>query len=342
MKIILLSGMVLLLPVLAFTQSPSPMASHWRMGNTDVAIVESISTSSELVEAQFAGKYLYPPVNVLDGNKDTTWAEAISTGPGIGENITVSFTKPVSFNEIQIINGFASGNDLYNKNNRVKRVQITQVDGLHFQNQEFTLNDASPSWQPIKYALPQTARVITFTVLDVYKGYRYDDTCLSDIRFLYNGAVIPYEGVELIRQVQEEAARLKITDSFKELQQTLLVRLGASGVFYHAASEDAFYFNAEQQVQNFILAGRYISRAVSTRKVDDFDRAIDSVRSLSRPSTYRIQDNRIVIHQTVDYISTNKSLLIGLNGEQNIILNGKVYEFIPYQRIDSAKILNDY
>lgn len=41
---------------------------HWFMAQTDHAEIQSVTATSELVEAQFQGKYLYPPINILDGD----------------------------------------------------------------------------------------------------------------------------------------------------------------------------------------------------------------------------------------------------------------------------------
>ena len=151
---------------------------NWFMAQTKQATVKSVIATSELVEAQFDGKYLYPPINILDGDFQTTWCEAEEDGPGIGESITVEFAEAVSFDEIQIVNGFAT-KDYYLKNNRVKKLLLTQVAGQHFQQKEYTLRDKKDGWQSISFDLPQTAQTITLKILDIYSGSKYDDTCLA-------------------------------------------------------------------------------------------------------------------------------------------------------------------
>ena len=69
---------------------------NWFMAQTKQATVKSVIATSELVEAQFDGKYLYPPINILDGDFQTTWCEAEEDGPGIGESITVEFAEAVN------------------------------------------------------------------------------------------------------------------------------------------------------------------------------------------------------------------------------------------------------
>ncbi len=197
--------------IIAAVSSMSCMAlfaqSNWFMAQTDSAYVKSVTATSELVEGQYDGKYLYPPINILDGDFSTVWCEADAKGPGIGEAVTVEFAEPVSFDEIQIVNGFASGNNYYTKNNRVAVFQLTQVAKKHFQQKEYTLEDNKPDWQPVKFALPQTAQTLTFKLVSVYKGSKYDDTCLGDIRLLYKGKVIPFENVAALKKIQEDNSK---------------------------------------------------------------------------------------------------------------------------------------
>lgn len=189
--------------VMVFTCAANAQ-DNWFMAQTEQAAVASVTATSELVEAQFQGKYLYPPINILDGNFDTTWCEADQNGSGIGESITIGFEEAVSFDEIEIVNGFASGNNYYTKNNRVKKILLTQTAGKHFQQKEYVLKDNTPTWQSIKFPLDQTAKTITIKILDVYKGEKYDDTCLDCFRLKYKGKVIPFKNVEALKEAQEK------------------------------------------------------------------------------------------------------------------------------------------
>lgn len=189
--------------VMVFTCAANAQ-DNWFMAQSEQAAVASVTATSELVEAQFQGKYLYPPINILDGNFDTTWCEADQNGSGIGESITIGFEEAVSFDEIEIVNGFASGNNYYTKNNRVKKILLTQTAGKHFQQKEYVLKDNTPTWQSIKFPLDQTAKTITIKILDVYKGEKYDDTCLDCFRLKYKGKVIPFKNVEALKEAQEK------------------------------------------------------------------------------------------------------------------------------------------
>ena len=68
-------------------------AGDWFMAQTNSADLYSVGASSELVEAQYDGKYLYPPINVLDGNFDTVWCEAEKVNNGSTPMFMVACTK---------------------------------------------------------------------------------------------------------------------------------------------------------------------------------------------------------------------------------------------------------
>ena len=208
----------ILLSVAAMTFVFAADDDNWFMAQTKTAPVASINSTSELVEAQYDGKYLYPPINILDGDTTTTWCEDEKNGPGIGESITIEFSIPVSFDEIQFINGFAT-KDYYLKNNRVKTIQITQVAKKHFQQKSYVLRDNCETYQSIKFPLTQTAQTITLKIMDVYKGNKYDDTCLDEFRILYKGKVIPFTGVKELKEVQTENSKQMLKTSSKDFKK---------------------------------------------------------------------------------------------------------------------------
>lgn len=211
--IVIMTG--LLLGACVFAQS------KWFKAQSNSATVKSVTATSELVEAQFDGKYLYPPINILDGDFNSTWCEADQKGSGIGESITVEFAEPVSFDEIQIVNGFVT-KDYYLKNNRVKTIRLTQVAKEHFQQKDYTLKDNVQDWQSIKFDLLQTAQTLTIEIREVYRGAKYDDTCLDDIRLLYKGNVIPFENVANLKAVQIENSRQMLHSNAKEFEKQFL------------------------------------------------------------------------------------------------------------------------
>lgn len=103
------------------------------------------------------------------------WAEGVS-GYGIDEYLICEFNNSVD--EIQILNGFVDFRRpaLYKKNSRVKKFLI-ESENPKF-SKEYSLEDE------VKFSvlkLPQKTNQIKITIKDIYKGDKYDDTCLSAI-----------------------------------------------------------------------------------------------------------------------------------------------------------------
>jgi hypothetical protein len=134
-----------------------------------------ISTSSFLIENDIE----YSGNNLLMSIKDGPWVEGVS-GDGIGEYIELDYSESYlnEINGIVISNGFVSENnpDLYIKNNRVKRILI-EGDNGRFRNEYDILDTAN--LQTIRF--PINVSKIKITILDIYKGTTWDDTCINMI-----------------------------------------------------------------------------------------------------------------------------------------------------------------
>lgn len=201
-------------------------SSNWFMAQTTVAAVESVSASSELVETQYAGNYLYSPVNVIDGNFENVWCES-TEGSGIGETITIEFSEAVSFDEIQVVNGFASSKHptYYKINNRVKTIELTEVADKHKLTGEYSFVDNTEDWQSVKFPYPRTAQILELKIKDVYRGEKYDDTCFDEIRFLFEGKVIPFQNVASIQEVQRANSKDMLGNEFYDKFEGLFKQL---------------------------------------------------------------------------------------------------------------------
>ncbi len=315
----------------------------WFMAQTDVAPVQTVSATSELVEAKFAGKYLYPPINILDGNFRTTWCEAVD-GDGIGESVTVEFTEPVSFDEIQIVNGFAT-RESFAINNRIKKITITQVAGEHFQQKEYELADNVMGWQSIKFELPQTAKTIELKISDIYRGTQYRDTCLDDFRLLYRGKVIPFTGIEELRRIQEENSREMLSSDFEgkfkalfkssadskdtnkylclqEVGKTsgLVLTADTSHGFTLRSMEYAVYEGKEEYIDG-------IRRSCASGDIPNI-RTVAAIQGLGDYNRYEIGNCRIIVESRISYVTTKTAQLVKINGN-NVSLNGVQYKVVP-------------
>lgn len=138
--------------------------------------IESYQASSTLV----ASGYNYETKNLYDNNKSTCWCEGVD-GDGIGETITVSFTESVNIDTIQLINGFSKTQDLYNKNNRLKKISLTFDDGSV---EDIEIKDNYDESQSISFNSHKTKNIV-IKINEVYSGTKYQDTCITELSFSY-------------------------------------------------------------------------------------------------------------------------------------------------------------
>lgn len=119
----------------------------------------------------------YSPSNVLDSKTSTVWSEGVQ-GDGIGEWIEISTGGDIGkVNSIAISNGFTKSTDLYYKNNRIKKANLEFSDGT---NKIVEFKDNTLDEQVIDIGGKETSYV-RLTILEVYKGNKYQDTCISTI-----------------------------------------------------------------------------------------------------------------------------------------------------------------
>jgi len=152
----------------------------------------------------------YPASNLTDLNLATAWVPAQKGG--IGDWIEFNFKERDSLDRVIalfLVNGYHKNQAAYEQNNRIKRIEVAVT---HFEGTintfHFTLPDAP--YQPInlatiihqstytenehysqqtRHATPvfdlfmeeMPVKTIRLTILDVYKGTKYDDTCVSEI-----------------------------------------------------------------------------------------------------------------------------------------------------------------
>lgn len=138
-----------------------------------------VSASSFLKES---GGYSYNPKNAFDGNMASTWQEGVD-GSGIGQWLEVKFAES-KFVDIFMVNGFNHSDDkygdLYDANCRVSRIKISYGANLE-QSVTTDLMDGVKEFQKIAGGIQSTR--FRFTILDVYKGSKWQDTAISEIKF---------------------------------------------------------------------------------------------------------------------------------------------------------------
>ncbi len=125
----------------------------------------------------------YGPFKAIDYKYNTAWCEG-GKGPGIGEWIKFDFSEWYSYSRLSnvyrilIINGLAANKDLYFANNRVKKLEVEFSEG---EKRIIELKDGVLDYQ--KFIFHIKAKWIKLKILDVYKGSKFDDTCISEVDF---------------------------------------------------------------------------------------------------------------------------------------------------------------
>lgn len=145
------------------------------------------------------------------------WAEGVP-GPGIGETLDIEFTLPAD--HMMVLNGYVNLQrmDLYTANNRVKTAVVTSENPRF--TVEYTFDDVV-TFSEIKF--PEKTRKVRFTIKDVYKGTKYDDTCITAIylkqqseftthpyfQIVPQGSKEYYEAIEIIEKRLRKAGLIK-------------------------------------------------------------------------------------------------------------------------------------
>lgn len=137
---------------------------------------DSLTASSSLDPS---GSITYSPKNVMDGKPETSWTEGVS-GHGMGEWIKLEAGQDQVVTGINILAGYAKNDQIYKQNNRVKTLKVECSDGT---SKVFTLEDLADylAYQELEFDSPVRTKFIKLTIIDVYPGSKYEDTCISEI-----------------------------------------------------------------------------------------------------------------------------------------------------------------
>jgi major membrane immunogen (membrane-anchored lipoprotein) len=134
-----------------------------------------ISASSQYLTSE-GRETDYDPRNVFDGKIDTSWCEGKS-GDGIGEYITITLNNYMAITSISMVNGSAKSEESYYNNNRVASLKITSDTG---ESVIVNFDDSTIDYQTRDIDI--TGRTFNFILNSVYKGQKFSDTCISEIK----------------------------------------------------------------------------------------------------------------------------------------------------------------
>ncbi len=97
---------------------------------------------------------------------------------GIGEYLEIEFTKPKD--NLVVLNGYVDPykHYLYKANNRVKKAIITSLDKDNPFEIEYDFEDYV-HFSEINF--PKAVNKVRFTIKEVYKGEKWDDTCITAV-----------------------------------------------------------------------------------------------------------------------------------------------------------------
>lgn len=123
------------------------------------------------------GSFDYYGENLLDNNSSTCWCEGAS-GNGIGESVKLELNSGHPVQKIEIKSGYCKNQDVYTKNSRPKKISIEFENGKIINAQ---LEDIYNTYQTIDVSGAEGSSYAVITILEVYSGTVYTDTCISEI-----------------------------------------------------------------------------------------------------------------------------------------------------------------
>ncbi|MFB0841351.1 NADase-type glycan-binding domain-containing protein [Paenibacillus oleatilyticus] len=132
--------------------------------------VKRVTASSTLPDEN---KISYNANQLTDGNTKTGWCEGIK-GDGIGETVTLEFGELREVSGIDLINGLAQSLQTFKANNRVKSLKAEFSDG--------SSEILNASFVQMNFGKKVKTSFIKLTILEVEKGDKYSDTCMSEVR----------------------------------------------------------------------------------------------------------------------------------------------------------------
>jgi len=166
---------------------------------TQKAVVDTVYEEFEVLD-EWNKPGLYSPVNMFDNDLSTCFAEGNDQ-----EMFAIYFSlkKTIECDEIRILGGLAKSKELFEQNNRPKEIVIYLHSGnsgyaFHDENLKFkkkyTLND-SMEYQSLPLDGALKVQNIVLSCLEAYRGTKYNDTCVTEMKFYYKGEEIHVENV---------------------------------------------------------------------------------------------------------------------------------------------------
>jgi len=155
--------------------APSPSWPGEKCSSRAQAAAGGVACVSSVLDPQFGNRY--GPGNLVDVNPATAWVEGVK-GDGVGEAFVIRFKAPATVSRLHLMNGYNKNRDIFIKNNRVRSFVVTTSGGQSF---DVSMSDES-GWQTIELPSPVEATWIALEIGDVFRGSKYRDTAISELR----------------------------------------------------------------------------------------------------------------------------------------------------------------
>lgn len=119
----------------------------------------------------------YGAQNVLDDDPATAWIEG-AKGDGVGESLLLTLNKPTKVSQVGIMGGYGKSKNIYFANNRVAELKVVI-------NDSYTITRSLYDAMTLQFLdvgnYSKEVKTIKLMITKIYKGTKYDDTCISEI-----------------------------------------------------------------------------------------------------------------------------------------------------------------
>lgn len=137
----------------------------------------NVVASSELKSANA----MYSAKNLVSPSLETAWCEGVE-GDETGEWIDISLVEPIVGNDgltIEILPGYVKSHETYLENGRPKKLAVMINDAI--QGSPIVLGDDGKVQSFPINSIGKPIKKIRLTLLDVFPGAKFHDTCITDI-----------------------------------------------------------------------------------------------------------------------------------------------------------------
>jgi len=185
--------------VLVYDNSDAAFTKYVQETRLPLSSIAKVQASS-ILKTDAINRFTYEPTNLFDNDLNTAWVEGVA-GSGMGEWVEIQFEKGVHVEAVGFINGYTKNEAIYKANNRIGKVRLDvefddnwpedadpksmDLDLTEKQFNELNRNVQAPfiSWLA-DYGMSRRVSRIRLTILEVAKGTKYDDTCISELYLL--------------------------------------------------------------------------------------------------------------------------------------------------------------